>query len=181
MEILFENETEFGKIERKIFKKFIYLKYDILFILFNYSIIFTIVIVSLSIYFLIWIIWRFIEEEIYILALVFSAAIIFGIITRIRDEKKKQEKKLYKFKYEFYDEYITIHVNNISNTFISTNKIHFKEIFIKDICEYKGYIFLMQSKIKGWIINENNFTIGNKEEFNRYIQDKFNRKIKYYN
>jgi hypothetical protein len=175
MNILFENETELRKEENKIFRKFIFSKYIKLNFL---SILIELFIIFIAICFFVGLIWSLIKEGVYIGALIFLLAIVFGVIKSKRDSKK--EEKVYRYKYEFYEEYVTIHINNLTNTLISDSKITFSELGIKDINKYNGYIFLMNSAKGGWMINENTFTIGNKEDFEKYIQEKFNKKLKCY-
>lgn len=101
---------------------------------------------------------------------IYFIIIIWAIISILGTKQKQSLKKEIIWSYEFYDEYMMI------ITDISTLKIIYKEQdFVKNICKYKGYIFLIQSEKSGWMINENNFTVGEKEDFDKYLQDKFNK------
>lgn len=181
MDILFENESEWGKIEIKILKKFVFLKYDMSIIL-NSSVIFSIVAGLFVLVLFTSAIWALIQEKVYFGAFVLTAVIILAIIKGIKDNKKKQDKiDKYIVKYEFYNEYVVINTQNINSQSITTSKIYYNEILIENICIYKGYIFFMMPEKHFWIINENTFTLGDKDEFQKFISDKFNKKVKKYN
>ena len=185
MEILFKNETKFGEEQEQILKRFLIFKCKNIKFLFVYFLVISAFAISIALY--INNSNKYLESQGYnsyekmligvSIAIIFLIAMIIIMADKARKNKKKQAvRKEVLNTYEFHEEYLVVSRDTI------TSKIVFKEMGdIKDVCKYKGYIFIRPVKNGAWMINENGFTEGNKDDFDEYVQDRFNKKIKYYN
>lgn len=185
LEILFKNETKFGEEQEQILKRFLIFKCKNIKFLFVYFLVISAFAISIALY--INNSNKYLESQGYnsyekmligvSIAIIFLIAMIIIMADKARKNKKKQAvRKEVLNTYEFHEEYLVVSRDTI------TSKIVFKEMGdIKDVCKYKGYIFIRPVKNGAWMINENGFTEGNKDDFDEYVQDRFNKKIKYYN
>lgn len=162
MKILFKNKTKYTKEIYKEFVEFHNKKYSFQYTLFN------IFIIALLLFFII----CQIKYEYYVLAIisciVFTVFCLYRYFHPISVVKKELNgntiKKEKSFTFKFYDKHFIIQDSSISNLV--------KYYKLRRCFETKDFFYLYIDKTHAFLINKENFSIGNSSDFSKFIRKK---------
>lgn len=168
MKILFKNTTKYTKAIYKEFVEFHNKKYNFQYTLFN------IFIIALLIFFVI----CQISYKYYVLAII--SCIIFttfclyryfhpiSVVVKELNGKTIKEEKSFTFK--FYDKYFKVESG------MELNLVKYYKL--RRCFETKDFFYLYIDKTHAFLINKENFSIGNSKDFSKFIREKCFLKFK---
>ena len=162
MKILFKNKTKYTKEIYKEFVEFHNKKYHLQYVAFN------IFIIALLLFFVI----CQIRYKYYVLAIiscmVFTAFCLYRFFHPISVVKKELNGKTIKeeksFTFKFYDKYFKVESG------IELNLVKYYKL--RRCFETKDFFYLYIDKTHAFLINKENFSIGNSNDFSNFIRKK---------
>lgn len=168
MKILFKNTTKYTKAIYKEFVEFHNKKYNFQYTLFN------IFIIALLIFFVI----CQISYKYYVLAIIsciiFTAFCLYryfhpiSVVVKELNGKTIKEEKSFTFK--FYDKYFKVESG------MELNLVKYYKL--RRCFETKDFFYLYIDKTHAFLINKENFSIGNSKDFSKFIREKCFLKFK---
>ena len=168
MKILFKNTTKYTKAIYKEFVEFHNKKYNFQYTLFN------IFIIALLLFFVI----CQISYKYYVLAIIsciiFTAFCLYryfhpiSVVVKELNGKTIKEEKSFTFK--FYDKYFKVESG------MELNLVKYYKL--RRCFETKDFFYLYIDKTHAFLINKENFSIGNSKDFSKFIREKCFLKFK---